>query len=68
MSHHPLYTAKGRFVQSAHRISGTRWTAPGIGPAEIWRRDLGPGYSAIVVEGGRLFTMYRDGNDEIVAA
>lgn len=33
---------------------------------ESWRRDLGTGYSAILSENGRLFTMYRNGDDEIV--
>jgi len=41
---------------------------PGDGPRELWRRDLGEGDSAIVVDGERLFTMYREGDNEIVAA
>jgi len=28
----------------------------------IWSRPLGTGHSAIVVDDGRLFTMYRAGN------
>jgi len=40
------------------------------GPKEIWRRDLGSGYSAILMDGGRLYTMYRSDDDknEIVIA
>lgn len=42
----------------------TSW--PRGGPRRIWRRQLGPGYSGIVTGGGQLFTMYRDGVEEVV--
>jgi outer membrane protein assembly factor BamB len=42
----------------------TDW--PRGGPRELWSRKLGPGYSGIVVEGDRLYTMYRVGNEEVV--
>jgi outer membrane protein assembly factor BamB len=32
----------------------------------LWSRDLGEGYSAIVVESGRLYTMQRKGDEEVV--
>lgn len=32
---------------------------PEDGPRSLWHRELGSGYSAIVVDDGRLFTMYR---------
>lgn len=32
---------------------------PEAGPRELWTRPLGDGYSAIVVDGGTLYTMYR---------
>jgi outer membrane protein assembly factor BamB len=35
-------------------------------PELLWRRDLGGGYSGILCQAGRLYTMFRDGNDEIV--
>jgi outer membrane protein assembly factor BamB len=35
----------------------TTW--PSGGPQEVWRRTLGEGHSAIVVDGARLYTMYR---------
>jgi len=38
------------------------------GPRVVWKRELGDGYSAIVAAGDRLFTQYRDGDDEIVVA
>ncbi len=45
----------------------TSW--PDSGPPELWQRDLGEdGYSGIVVDSGRLYTMYRRGDDEVVVA
>jgi outer membrane protein assembly factor BamB len=37
-----------------------RW--PPGGPPVLWKRPLGTGHSAILVDEGRLFTMYRVGN------
>jgi outer membrane protein assembly factor BamB len=44
----------------------TAW--PEGGPKRVWSRPLGEGYSAIVVDGGALYTMYRDGDDEVIVA
>ena len=33
---------------------------------EVWRRNLGAGYSAILVENGKLYTMYRTGTEEVI--
>ncbi len=33
---------------------------PDEGPKKLWTRDLGEGYSAILAENDRLYTMYRD--------
>lgn len=41
---------------------------PDDGPPVLWKRDLGDGYTTIVVENGRLFSMYRDGEQEVVIA
>jgi outer membrane protein assembly factor BamB len=41
---------------------------PESGPRKIWERELGAGYSSIVADGGRLFTMYRRGENEVVVA
>ncbi len=41
---------------------------PENGPKKIWERDLGDGYSTIVVDDGLLFTMYRTGEDEFSVA
>lgn len=39
---------------------------PTEGPPTLWRRKLGEGYSAILADGGRLYTMYRANEKEIV--
>ena len=44
----------------------TSWAESG--PPTLWSRPLGEGYSAILFESGRLYTMYRDGTDEVVVA
>lgn len=41
---------------------------PERGPEKLWERALGPGYSSIVSEDGRLYTMFRSGEDEVVLA
>lgn len=38
------------------------------GPTQVWKRNLGEGYSSIVVDDGILYTMYRRGDDEVVVA
>ena len=38
------------------------------GPPQLWTRPLGGGFSSIVSDGNRLYTMFRDGDDEIVIA
>jgi outer membrane protein assembly factor BamB len=53
-------------------------TWPEAGPPVLWTRPLGTGHSAIIVDEGRLYTMYRVGNgrarqgpwdaEEVVAA
>ncbi len=49
-------------------VTGLADVWPEEGPRQIWRRDLGGGASAIVVDGDRLFTMYRRDGDEVVVA
>ena len=62
--------------------SWTRWGGPGQnfrapaagiaeswgehGPERLWSRELGDGYSTILVEDGRLYTMYRADDQEAV--
>ena len=39
--------------------TGLAATWPASGPRRLWSRALGEGHSAVAVEGGRLYTMYR---------
>ena len=41
---------------------------PASGPKRLWSRDLGDGHSSIVVDQGRLYTMYSRGEQEFVIA
>lgn len=41
---------------------------PKSGPDKLWQRPLGDGYSAILHDDGRLFTMSREGKREVVVA
>ena len=41
---------------------------PEGGPTRLWSRALGVGYSGVLFENGRLYTMFRDGEDEVVVA
>lgn len=52
-------------------VSGAKGLAaawPEGGPRKVWARELGEGYSAVAAEGGRLFTMLRRGEREVVVA
>jgi outer membrane protein assembly factor BamB len=49
-------------------VTGLAGKWPEGGPRQLWRRTLGEGYSAIVAESNRLYTMYRRGDDEIAVA
>ena len=53
------------FVSASEGLADS-W--PEQGPRKLWTRELGEGYSAILVDGGRLYTMYRDGDQEAVVA
>ncbi len=54
------------FTATAAELAAT-W--PEEGPKQLWRRELGDdGYSGIVAAGGRLYTMARRGDDEVVMA
>jgi outer membrane protein assembly factor BamB len=39
---------------------------PASGPERLWTRELGEGYSSILAEAGRLYTMYREAGEEVV--
>jgi outer membrane protein assembly factor BamB len=44
----------------------TSW--PEGGPRRIWQRPLGDGFSSIVTDGATLYTLYRDGADDVAVA
>lgn len=44
----------------------TSW--PAAGPRRIWERPLGDGFSSIVTDGATLYTLYRDGADDVAVA
>ena len=75
----PSWTQWGGPSRDFHSPStGLADSWPAEGPPVIWTRPLGNGHSAVVVDDGRLFTMYRTGNarakvgpwksEEVVAA
>jgi len=41
---------------------------PAAGPRRIWQRPLGDGFSAIVTDGTTLYTLYRQGGDDVAVA
>jgi outer membrane protein assembly factor BamB len=56
--------------QRNFHVAGTSIASvwPAEGPKKLWSRELGEGYSAISAAGGKLFTMIRRGEHEIVVA
>ncbi len=48
------------------RDLATSW--PDDGPPRAWSQRLGPGHSGIVVAGDTLYTLYRDGQKEVLVA
>ncbi len=55
-----------RNFKSPAKGLATSWAASG--PRKLWQRELGDGYSAIAAAGGKLFTMYRKSDQDIVIA
>lgn len=62
----PQWGGPARNFKAAAKGLADRW--PENGPRQLWSRALGDGYSSIVVDGGRLFTMYRQGEQDVVIA
>ncbi len=56
---------KGDFTVESIGLAET-W--PESGPPRLWKRSLGDGYSSVLCKAGRLFTMYREKDNEIVTA
>lgn len=53
------------FKSSAKGLAAT-W--PEKGPRRLWSRELGEGHSAILIDAGKLYTMYRKGEQEAVVS
>jgi outer membrane protein assembly factor BamB len=49
-------------------VKGLSPSWPESGPRQLWKRDLGEGYSPIASDGDTLYTMYRKGGQEVVVA
>jgi len=49
-------------------VSGLSDDWPADGPKQLWSRKLGVGFSGIAADGGVLYTMYRDGDNEATIA
>ena len=41
---------------------------PESGPRRLWQRPLGDGFSSIVTDGTTLYTLYRDGDEDVAIA
>ncbi|HWS52709.1 MAG TPA: PQQ-binding-like beta-propeller repeat protein [Pyrinomonadaceae bacterium] len=52
----------------AVKTKGLAAAWPEKGPRQLWKRELGEGYSAVVSDGATLYTMYSRGTQEVVVA
>ena len=52
---------RGRRAAAGDHLAGGR-------AARLWRRPLGDGFSSIVTDGTTLYTLYRDGADDVAIA
>jgi len=63
----PQWGGPGR--DFAVNVEGLADSWPEGGPRVVWRRPLGThGHSSLIVEGGRLYALYRDGEDDVLRA
>lgn len=62
----PQWGGPSRNFVSTSKGLAASW--PEKGPRQLWSRALGPGHSAITVAGNTLYTMYSQGEQEIVIA
>jgi outer membrane protein assembly factor BamB len=53
------------FTADSHSLANV-W--PAAGPKRLWNRELGEGHSSIVVDAGRLYTLYSRGEQEFVVS
>lgn len=62
----PQWGGPARNFKSPSKGLAASW--PEKGPRRLWSRELGQGHSAIVVDGDTLYTMYSQGEQEVVIA
>jgi outer membrane protein assembly factor BamB len=53
------------FITGADGLAST-W--PSAGPKRLWQRPLGDGFSSIVTDGSTLYTLYREGANDVAVA
>ena len=58
------WAGRNRDFHVRARAIATSW--PASGPRVVWKRAVPYGSSSIAVDGKRLFTMYRDSENEVV--
>ncbi len=62
----PQWGGPNRNFVTAGADFATSW--PAAGPRKIWERALGDGFSSIVTDGATLYTLYREGADDVAVA
>jgi outer membrane protein assembly factor BamB len=62
----PVWGGPNRNFLSPVKGLQTAW--PATGPAKVWTRNLGEGYSAPAIEGRVLYTMYSNATSEVVTS
>jgi len=58
----------GRHRNFISDSTGLATTWPEAGPKKVWSRKLGDGYSTILADGNRLYTMYRHEDNDVIVA
>ena len=59
---------RGSAREGTVRVDGILRSWGETGPREIWRREIGGGYSSVSAVGDRLYTMAGEGEQEVVLA
>jgi len=62
----PQWGGPNRDFRLPSNLKAPGW--PVSGPKEIWTRDLGDGYSSMLLSGGVLYTMHRRSSQDVVIA
>jgi len=62
----PQWGGPARNFHSDTKGIADRW--PSAGPKQLWKRELGDGYSSIVTDDRAAYTMYRRGTQNVVIA